>query len=278
MIPSFPAADGSPALSLALDPVPCRAGSVIPLAFSGAITPAAPAGLLCHTAAGAPRPLPVGARITAPGGETVFQVAGRGFLPGLTFPCPLLQALEDWPYVHAAPFAAGEPWNVSLSGYALACVTMSDKGFAGERQDASGPRLAQAVAAVLPLRHVQRFVLPDEPGDLRALALELAVGQGYDLILVTGGTGLAPRDTTPEALLPVLDRRLPGFEQAMTLFSLSQTPRAALARLVAGTIGRCLILALPGSARAAGENLEAVLPTLPHALEKLHGDPADCGG
>ena len=132
--------------------------------------------------------------------------------------------------------------------------------------------------AALPLCHEQRFLLPDEPAALRALVLELAVGQGYDLIVSTGGTGLAPRDLTPEALLPVLDRRVPGFEQAMMQASLAKTPHAALSRALAGTVGACLVLALPGSVRAAAENLAAALPALPHALEKLAGDTVDCGG
>ena len=157
-------------------------------------------------------------------------------------------------------------------------VTLSDKGYAGQREDRSGPALQEALRAALPLCHEQRFLLPDEPAALRALVLELAVGQGYDLIVSTGGTGLAPRDLTPEALLPVLDRRVPGFEQAMMQASLAKTPHAALSRALAGTVGACLVLALPGSVRAAAENLAAALPALPHALEKLAGDTVDCGG
>ena len=107
--------------------------------------------------------------------------------------------------------------------------------------------------------------------------LELALGQGYDLILTSGGTGLAPRDTTPEALLPIFERRLPGFEQAMMQASLAKTPTAAISRAVAGTLGRTIVITLPGSRKAVSENLAAILPALGHALEKLHGDPSDCG-
>ena len=106
--------------------------------------------------------------------------------------------------------------------------------------------------------------------------LELA-GQWYELVISTGGTGLSPRDLTPEALIPVLDRRLPGFEQAMMAASLQKTPRAVLSRALAGTVGQTLLFALPGSRRAALENLDAVLEALPHALEKLGGDMSDCG-
>ena len=106
--------------------------------------------------------------------------------------------------------------------------------------------------------------------------LELA-GQGYDLVISTGGTGLSPRDLTPEALIPILDRRLPGFEQVMMAASLEKTPRAVLSRALAGTVGETLLFALPGSRRAALENLEVVLEAVPHALEKLGGDMSDCG-
>ena len=100
---------------------------------------------------------------------------------------------------------------------------------------------------------------------------------GWGLVVTTGGTGLSPRDFTPEALLPVLERRLPGFEQVMFAEGLTHTPRAVLSRCLAGTVGRTMILALPGSLRAAQENLAALLPVLPHALEKLNGDMSDCG-
>ena len=107
--------------------------------------------------------------------------------------------------------------------------------------------------------------------------MELSLGQGYDLLLTTGGTGLSPRDATPETLLPLLERRLPGFEQVILAAGLHKTAHAALSRTVAGTLGRTLVLALPGSRRAVEESLAAVLPALPHALEKLHGDMRDCG-
>lgn len=253
--------------ALTLRPSLCRAGDILPLAPAGAPFPA-------HAGEGSYPRLSVG---TLLGEETPrFRIVGRAFFPGPERPCPLLLALTDWlPDGDGQAEARALP--VSRAGYAVAVVTLSDKGDAGQREDRSGPALLDALRAALPLCHEQRFLLPDEPAALRALALELAVGQGYDLIVCTGGTGLAPRDLTPEALLPVLDRRVPGFEQAMMQASLAKTPRAALSRALAGTVGACLVLALPGSARAAAENLAAVLPALPHALEKLAGDPADCG-
>ncbi|MCH5277018.1 MAG: MogA/MoaB family molybdenum cofactor biosynthesis protein [Desulfovibrionaceae bacterium] len=252
-------------------PAPCRAGDILPLVSSLCDPPPYPA----HIIHGPLPVLPVG---TVLGGDAVrFQVAGRAFLPGVTHACPLARAWADCPPAGDSP-AEALCLPVSREGWAVAVITLSDKGFAGQRQDFSGPAVRDALRAALPLCHEQAFVLPDEPAALRALALELAVGQGYDLIVSTGGTGLSPRDLTPEALTPVLDRRVPGLEQAMMRASLSKTPRAALSRALAGTVGSCLVLALPGSARAAAENLAAVLPALPHALAKLAGDPADCGG
>ncbi|MEJ2202126.1 MAG: MogA/MoaB family molybdenum cofactor biosynthesis protein, partial [Desulfuromonadaceae bacterium] len=97
-----------------------------------------------------------------------------------------------------------------------------------------------------------------------------------DLILTTGGTGLTPRDVTPEATRRVLDYEIPGMAEAMRMASLSKTPHAMLSRAVTGVRGRSLIINLPGSPKGARENLEVLLPALGHALAKLKGDPADC--
>ena len=194
--------------------------------------------------------LPVGAVLRA-GDEVLLNVEGQTLWPGWERPLFLGRALVDIP-------TGEQKLNVTREGCALGVITLSDKGFAGEREDASGPALLDMARAALPVCHARRFLLPDEPARLRNLVLNLA-GQGYDLLISTGGTGL------------------PGFEQAMMAASLLKTPRAVLSRALAGTVGQTLILALPGSARAARENLEAVLESLPHALEKLGGDMSDCG-
>jgi len=120
------------------------------------------------------------------------------------------------------------------------------------------------------------FLLPDEPGQLKALLAALALEHGFDLILTSGGTGLAPRDTAPEATLAVIERRLPGFERAMTAASLEKTPHAMLSRAVAGTLGESVIINLPGSPKAVAEIVHAIAPALAHAVDKLQGDTSDC--
>lgn len=187
-----------------------------------------------------------------------------------TNPCVQLRLLQAFP--------GGE---VSLLRHkkasALAWVTLSDKGSKGLREDGSGPLMETMVAASMQLSCASGHIIPDDIPRLRALVLQLALRDGYDLILTSGGTGLSPRDTTPEALLPLLDRRLHGFEQAMMLKSLSVTPKGALSRAVAGSIGSSILITLPGSSKAVKENLDAVLPALRHALDKLQGDTGDCG-
>lgn len=168
--------------------------------------------------------------------------------------------------------------EVRRTGPALAWVTLSDTGFAGQRVDGSGPKIAELVGRALPLSLSRGFVLPDEGGALRALLLDLALFQGFDFVCTTGGTGITSRDVTPEATLAVIERRLPGMERVMTMASLAKTPHAVLSRAVAGTLGHCLILNLPGSPKAVTECLEPLLPALPHALAKLAGDASPCGG
>ncbi|MCB8570946.1 MogA/MoaB family molybdenum cofactor biosynthesis protein [Bilophila wadsworthia] len=259
----------------------CAEGDILPLAFLPAT--AAPAPFAVHGMAA--RPLPDGNRDWRVGtclydasGVARLKVTGRMFLPpsslALDAPhtqiCPLLEALTPIEAGTRTLAARREHW-------ALAWITLSDKGAAGLRVDESGPLMAADTRAKLPLCHEQGFMIPDDPQTLRSLVMELALGQGYDLILTSGGTGLAPRDTTPEALLPIFERRLPGFEQAMMQGSLAKTPTAAISRAVAGTLGRTIVITLPGSRKAVSENLAAILPALGHALEKLHGDPSDCG-
>lgn len=166
--------------------------------------------------------------------------------------------------------------EIARSGYALAWLTLSDKGAAGKRTDESGPLIGEMVAERLDLNRVQGFIIPDDPRMLKGLLADLALRQGFDLIMTTGGTGVGPRDITPEATLAVIEKRLPGYERAMTAVSLQKTPHGAISRAVAGTLGEALIVNMPGSPKAVKECLEPLLPTLKHTLEKLQGDPSDC--
>lgn len=156
-----------------------------------------------------------------------------------------------------------------------AILTLSDKGSQGERVDLSGP----ALVSWLSERSVEVVcvkILPDEADGISAQLIEWADAEICDVLLTTGGTGVSPRDVTPEATLKVLDREVPGIAEAMRANSIKITPRAMLSRAIAGVRRRTLILNLPGSPKGAIENLEAVWPAIPHAVKKIQGDMEDC--
>jgi len=158
--------------------------------------------------------------------------------------------------------------------YQAAVVTVSDKGAAGEREDTSGV----VVAEILESRGIQvarREIVPDEANLLSELMVSLC-DQAIDLIVTTGGTGVSPRDVTPEATLAVIDREIPGMAEAMRAESLKVTAHAMLSRAVCGLRGRALIINLPGSPKGARENLEVVMPAVPHALEVVAGRASEC--
>ncbi|HSB33318.1 MAG TPA: MogA/MoaB family molybdenum cofactor biosynthesis protein [Nitrospirota bacterium] len=156
-----------------------------------------------------------------------------------------------------------------------AIITLSDKGSKGEREDESGLVIRGMIAGIgAVVEHYE--VLPDEKALIAETLARLSDSCTIDLILTTGGTGVAPRDVTPEATLSVIDRELPGMAEAMRSESLKKTSYAMISRAVAGVRKQTLIINLPGSPRAARENLAVVLPALSHAIEKIKGDPSDC--
>ncbi len=160
--------------------------------------------------------------------------------------------------------------------YGFAVLTMSDKGSRGEREDTSGAYLKETLKREgYSLQSYQ--VIPDEKlliiDRLKVLADELRV----PLIVTTGGTGVSPSDVTPEAMAEVLDQEIPGMAEAMRSASLLKTSRAMLSRGKVGIRKGSLIINLPGSLKAAKENLEVLLPVLSHALEKIRGEDGDCG-
>ena len=159
--------------------------------------------------------------------------------------------------------------------YQSAVLTISDRSFRGERPDEGGPLVARLLTdAGFAVSYTE--ILPDEQKDIEAALCRLADSGKFQLIVTTGGTGFAPRDVTPEATLAVCDRLTPGIPEAMRYASMQVTNRAMLSRAQAGIRKGTLIINLPGSPKAARENLEAVLPALSHGLEMLSGRPADC--
>ncbi|MFQ5825977.1 MAG: molybdopterin adenylyltransferase [Dehalococcoidia bacterium] len=155
--------------------------------------------------------------------------------------------------------------------FSVAILTISDRSFKGERQDASGPAIQECLAP-LGVRVLKYEIVPDER-DMIVDRLTSWIDQmGPDVVFTTGGTGLGPRDVTPEATLEVVDRVAPGFGEAMRWQSLQKTPTALLSRATAGIRKGSLIINLPGSPRAVRESLEVILPALPHAVETLRGE------
>lgn len=158
-----------------------------------------------------------------------------------------------------------------------AILTLSDKGSRGERVDESGPALT-AWLAEHQIETVQTLIIPDEFAQITSVLCDWADHDIADLILTTGGTGLSPRDVTPEATEQVADRLVPGLAELMRLESLKITPMAALSRAAVGIRQRTLIVNLPGSPKAALENLQAIWPALGHGIDKIRGDQQDCAG
>jgi len=158
--------------------------------------------------------------------------------------------------------------------FRVGVLTLSDKGSRGERTDTSGPGVQNLLDDHYSLEAYE--IIPDDRPTIEAKLVEWADKLRLNLILTTGGTGVAPRDVTPDATLAVIDKQVPGMAEAMRYASLQKTPMAVISRAVAGIRGQTLIINLPGSPKGSKECLEAILPALPHALEKIMGDPEDC--
>ena len=153
----------------------------------------------------------------------------------------------------------------------LGILTVSDKGWQGQRQDKSGETIRDCLAQ-LACRVTKYEIVPDEVEVITSKLTDWADGGSVDVILTTGGTGLGQRDVTPEATLSILDKVVPGFAEVMRLETFNTTPTSILSRAVAGVRGKCLVINLPGSSKAVMECLQVVLPAIPHAVEIIKGE------
>ncbi len=161
------------------------------------------------------------------------------------------------------------------SSFTAGVLTISDKGSQGKREDTSG-ELARRLLQESGFSVVRRKTVPDNPRQIVDTLCEWADKDCLSLIVTSGGTGLSPTDLTPQSMEEIIDYPVPGIAEAMRATSIKKTPHAMLSRAMAGVRGRCLIINLPGSPGGVQENLEVVLPALPHALSKLGGDTSDC--
>ncbi len=156
-------------------------------------------------------------------------------------------------------------------------LTLSDRCSRGQAEDTAGPAVVSLLQESLPAHIYATKILPDDSQTITDNLNHYCIGHSIDLVITVGGTGFSPQDVTPEATRQVIERLTPGLDEVMRAESLKKTPRAMLSRGVSGICGSTLIVNLPGSQRAAVENLEAILPGLGHGLEKLRGDKGDCG-
>lgn len=155
-------------------------------------------------------------------------------------------------------------------------LTISDKGWRGERTDESGKVIRDTISR-LPGQATKYEIVPDEKDVIGPKLAAWADEGKVDVIITTGGTGLAQRDVTPEATLAIVEKVVPGIAEAMRIKTLSQTPMAMLSRATAGVRGKCLIINLPGSPKAVRECLEVILPVIPHAVEIIQGKVTEHG-
>ena len=160
--------------------------------------------------------------------------------------------------------------------YTAAVITVSDKGYRGEREDTSGPNLVK-ILTEKGFEVTYTSMVPDEPEMIKEQLVKCADELKIALVLTTGGTGFSPRDITPEATMEVVERLTPGIPEAMRAESMKITPKGCLSRSAAGIRGRSLIINLPGSKKASAENILAVIDPVAHGLDMLYSEgSADC--
>ncbi len=221
--------------------------------------------------------LPIGTRLQI--GPTLLEITQIG--KECHRHCQVFKEVGDCVMPREGIFAVVIKEGVIKAGQAVkiiptirvAILTLSDKGYSGEREDLSGPALAEALQGKAVVAN--QDILPDDFEQIKAKLIEYA-DQGLDLVFTTGGTGFAPRDVTPEATRAVVERPVPGIVEAIRMQSLKITPHAMLSRATAGIRGKTLIINFPGSPKAALECLDVFLPVMNHAVETLRGDAYEC--
>ncbi|MBN2516718.1 MAG: MogA/MoaB family molybdenum cofactor biosynthesis protein [Deltaproteobacteria bacterium] len=154
-------------------------------------------------------------------------------------------------------------------------ITVSDKGSRGEREDLSGKEIEKLLLDIS-IQATEYDIIPDEREVIRSRLICYVDEKKIDLIITTGGTGVSPRDVTPDATLDVIEREVPGMAETMRRESTAKTPHGMISRAVVGIRKQSLIINLPGSPRAVRENLSVILPALRHTIEKIKGDESDC--
>jgi molybdenum cofactor synthesis domain-containing protein len=159
--------------------------------------------------------------------------------------------------------------------FSVGIITVSDKGAEGLREDLSGPAIKEIITSLPAVVNFYEIV-PDSKEIIASKIKEFTDDKALDLIITTGGTGVSPRDVTPEATLEVIEKEIPGMAEVMRLEGLKKTPHAMISRAVVGIRHQSLIVNLPGSPKAVRENLSAILPALPHTLSKIKGDETEC--
>lgn len=166
--------------------------------------------------------------------------------------------------------------NLGKDGFSVGIITLSDRASKGEYEDLTGPALEKYVSENLKTSFIRKEIIPDDTKKLELTLKDFADTQMLDLIITNGSTGIAPRDIAPDITMEVIEKRLPGFEEAMRAESFKITATAIVSRAVCGTRKNSLIINLPGSPKGAVENLSVIMPAIEHTIKKLQGDKSDC--
>ncbi len=166
--------------------------------------------------------------------------------------------------------------NLGKDGFSVGIITLSDRASKGEYEDLTGPALEKYVSENLKTSFIRKEIIPDDTKKLELTLKDFADTQMLDLIITNGSTGISPRDIAPDVTMEVIEKRLPGFEEAMRAESFKITATAIVSRAVCGTRKNSLIINLPGSPKGAVENLSVIMPAIEHTIKKLQGDKSDC--